>query len=127
MSLLLTALVLAVSPASKSCTFENATRAEVREIAGAPDKWFDRCVRLDGYVTSNVFYEDVAGYYRRQASDKRDRPNDGWLGLYFRTDDDWQKLLRRAEVVGIVETCERGYANAEATREPNEIIFVTGY
>jgi hypothetical protein len=127
MSPLLTALALAAAPSPQPCTFETATPTDVREMARNPERWFDRCVRLDGFVAANVFYEDVAGAYRRLASDGSDRPNDGWLGLYFSNNRDWQKPLRRASVVGTVHSCERIYDRAEANLGPNQIVFVTGY
>src|SRR5687768_16721562 len=113
MSPLLTALALAAVPAPQPCTFETAIPADVREIARNPEKWFDRCVRLDGFVASPYFYEDVAGFYRSDAADARDRPNEGWLGLYFPGRGNWGQPLRRASVAGVVGDCQRSYEAAE--------------
>ena len=127
MSLLLTALALAASPVPQTCTFETAILTETRVIAADPEKWFGRCVRLDGYTSFYTFIEDVEGAYRRGANDEADRPNDGWLGLYFQQDTQLRRQLHRASVIGIVDSCDRIVERAEASLQPDEMIFITGY
>ena len=128
MSPLLTALALAATPAPQSCSFETAVPADVREMARDPEKWFDRCVRLDGFVAGHSFYQDVAGLYRASAADALDRPNEGWLGLYFRSRGNWGRHLRRASVAGVVGDCQRSYKAAQAAAtDPNTLIMMLGY
>lgn len=125
---MLTALLAAsLSAAPPACTLRSAEPATVRELAAAPEKWLGRCVRLEGFTTGYTFYQDVAGTYRYDASDRDRRPNDGWLGLYFRQGRDHRRGMRRATVAGIVHDCERDYESAAATAGPNEIIMPVGY
>lgn len=123
--MLLIALVAAARP--QACTLENAQPATVREIAAAPDRWFGRCVRLEGLTTGQTFYQDVEAGYRRDASDKEDRPNDGWLGLYPREGRVDRRRPRRASVAGIVQDCGRNYEAAEAGAGPEVLIMSVGY
>jgi hypothetical protein len=97
-------------------------------MARDPEKWFDRCVWLNGYVAGHSFYQDVAGYYRDDAADARDRPNEGWLGLYFRGRGNWGRPLRRAAVTGVVGDCQRSYQAAKAAATgANTLIMMLGY
>jgi hypothetical protein len=96
-------------------------------MAADPEKWFGRCVRLDGYTSFYTFYEDVTGMYRRAANDRADRPNDGWLGLYVPRSAELHRKLHRASVIGIVDSCERIHERAKAGLKPNQMIFITGY
>jgi hypothetical protein len=109
------------------CTIESAIQTDVRAISVHPEKWFGRCVSLQGYTSLYTFYDDVGGLYRRSANDEADRPNDGWLGLYVVPGGGLRTDFHRASVFGIVDSCERIYERAEAALQPNEIIFLTGY
>ncbi|MET1110349.1 MAG: hypothetical protein ABWX67_02360 [Allosphingosinicella sp.] len=123
--MLLAALLAAAAP--QTCTLEEAQPATVREMAAAPDKWFDRCVRLEGFTTGNTFYQDIAATYRYGASDEEDRPNDGWLGLYFREDGGEPRRPTRVSVAGRVHDCARDYEAAAAQSNPGELIMSVGY
>lgn len=122
--MLLAALLAAAAP--QSCTPENAQPAKVREIAAEPGKWLGRCVRLQGYSTGRILYQDVAGGYRHEASDKEDRPNDGWLGLEFREKGAFRREPFRAQVVGRVHDCRADRAAAEAKSRPGRIVVAYG-
>ena len=123
--MLLAALLAAATP--EACTLRNAQPATVREIAAAPDKWFDRCVRLEGFTMGRIFYQDAAGTYRYRASDEEDRPNDGWIGLYVRQGRANRRRALRASVAGIVSSCARDYAKAKARAGPDELVMPIGY
>lgn len=113
--------------AAPTCTTPVAVRTTVEEIAAAPEKWFDRCVRLDGYVSGYHFYSDARGYYRSHAADRDDHLNDGWLGLYFADRGELRKPAGRISLVGVVNDCERSYKAATAAAGPNTLIMMSGY
>lgn len=96
-------------------------------MARNPAQWFDRCVRIDGYVAHYRFYSDVAGLYAANASNSSDRLNDGWLGLYVRDSRSLRNGFRRATVVGMVQSCDRSYEQALAAAEPDSMIMMIGY
>jgi hypothetical protein len=121
------AALLAVAKPAPACTAATAVAARLEEIAAAPDQWFDRCVRLDGYAEGGAFYSGVEGFYRRGAGDAADRPNEGWVGLYLAGDKGWRRPLRRATVVGRVDACGRIYERSTAAAEPGSIIMLLGY
>ena len=123
----LTALLLALgAPApAQSCTLDSAVPASTREMARHPDPWLGRCVRLEGFVSWNRYFADVAGAYSYRAADSEDRGNDGWLGLYL--PGPWVGTLRRGTVWGVLHDCGRDYDTAEANLGPNEIVFMTGF
>jgi hypothetical protein len=125
--MLLAALLAAASPAPDSCSFETAEPVTIEQLAQAPTKWLDRCVRLGGYAVGNAFYSDVSGFYRRRASDADERPDEGWLGLYLVDQGQRQASLRRAEAVGQLDDCDRLYDAAQAAAEPGAIIMMVGY
>jgi len=122
--LVLAALLAASAP---QCTVSTAVRATVEEMAREPERWFDRCVRLNGYVSGYTFYSGPKGHYRRFASDKEDHPNDGWLGLYFEDRRESRKESGRASLIGVVDDCGRSYRAATATAKPGELIMMLGY
>jgi hypothetical protein len=122
--MLLAALLAAATP--QSCTLENARPATVREIAAKPGKWLGRCVRIQGYSEGHVLYQDVAGSYRHDASDKEDRRNDGWLGLEFREKRSYRRPPFKAQVVGRVHDCRADHAAAEARTRPGRIVIAYG-
>ncbi|MBC7986015.1 MAG: hypothetical protein H7X93_05010 [Sphingomonadaceae bacterium] len=109
------------------CQFETAEPASLYEMAAEPESWFDRCVRVEGFATSNVFYADVAGYYRAASRNERDRRNQGWLGLYFADGDQRANEFRHAEIVGRLESCERSSERAMADAPEGTIIMPIGY
>ena len=113
-------------PQEQVCTARNAIPADVRRMAREPERWLGRCARLEGYVSYNRFYSDVAGYYRYVSSDYADHRNDGWLGLYPRRRYGFRGPMQRGSVVGIVHDCETDRARAEAER-PDSIIMMTGF
>ncbi|HEX8644565.1 MAG TPA: hypothetical protein VF702_11705 [Allosphingosinicella sp.] len=116
-----------VGPAAgPGCTFDTAVPADVRQMAEEPARWLDRCVRIEGYVSYNRFYADVAGYYSYVASDYADRRNDGWLGLYPWRRYGFRGPMRRGSVVGIVHDCETDQERAEA-ETPGGFIMMTGF
>lgn len=117
---MLLAALLAVAAPPGACV-----SVDVRVIARAPARWFDRCVRLRGYVVRNIFYADAGGAYAAAANDSSGRSNDGWLGLYLRgrqTD-----RLRRGTVTGILRDCGRDWAEEAARAGPNELVMSIGY
>jgi hypothetical protein len=95
-------------------------------MAREPQRWLGRCVRLEGYVSYNHFYSDVAGFYRYFASDYQDHRNDGWLGLYPRRRYGFRGPLQRGAVVGVVHDCETDRDRAEAER-PDSIVMMLGF
>ena len=95
-------------------------------MAVEPGRWLGRCVRLEGYVSFNRFYADVAGYYSYDAANHDDRQNDGWLGLYPRRRYGFRGPMRRGSVVGIVHDCETDRDRAEAA-SPDSIIMMRGF
>src|SRR4051812_10496285 len=109
------------------CTLAAAEPTTIREIAREPKRWLGRCVRLEGFTSGYTFYEDAAGLYRSVASDSADRPNDGWLGLYFSDSSDFKKGSRHASVAGYVDDCERSYDEGVAQADPGEIVMMVGY
>jgi hypothetical protein len=124
---LLLAAALQAAPA-RACDARGAVAADVREMARNPDAWLGRCVRIEGYVWGRTFFSDVGGFYASRASNKNDRLNDGWLGLYF---DGWHEApwrrLRRATVTGILHDCGRDYERAQAEAGPDTIVMPIGY
>lgn len=124
--MLVAALLAMASPAeAPACTLETAVPASVREMARDPDRWLDRCVRLEGYVSANRFFADVAGIYAYSATDNEDRLNDGWLGLYL--EERWVPALRRGTVWGVLQDCQRNYERAQAAAGPDTIVMMLGY
>lgn len=123
--MLLAALLAAATP--PACTLESAQPTTVREVATAPDTWVGRCVRLEGFTTGSTFYQDVGGTYRFKASDKEDRPNDGWLGLYFLQKGAYRRKPLEASVAGVVDTCSRQWDELQAQAGPNDLVMLTGY
>jgi hypothetical protein len=115
------------APDAAPCELHSAERVATRTVSSAPEHWLDRCVALEGYVDGRIFYEDVAGYYRRHANDYEDRLNDGWLGLYFPSTGHPTGGLRRGTVVGRLSSCERDYEQAVAEAAPDAIVMMTGY
>jgi hypothetical protein len=121
-------LLAAAQPgAAESCTWENAVRADVRAMAVAPQPWIGRCVRLEGLVTSNVYFADVAGAYAASATNERDRANDGWLGLYLPRNRDYSRRPVRAELIGTIDTCEASHARRSAQAGPDGLVMMFGY
>lgn len=116
----------AAQPAAPACNWRNAVPADLRVLAAAPAQWLDRCVRLEGMVQRNVFYSDVAGLYAAFATNKDDRRNDGWLGLY-RDAPRFYGALRRGSIIGIVQDCAVQYERAMAQAAPGELLMSTGY
>lgn len=110
-----------------SCTWQDAVPADVRQMAAEPERWRGRCVRLQGYVAHNLFVADIAGGYSSQATNRADRPNDGWLGLYFRSRRDYRFAPRRGTVVGVVDDCASNYARGAARAAPDTLVMATGY
>ncbi|MBV9883863.1 MAG: hypothetical protein JO276_12720 [Sphingomonadaceae bacterium] len=121
------ALALATPSAGPTCTLRTAVPASAREMGRNPNPWLGRCVRLDGFVSWNKFYADIGGAYAEAASDRVDRHNDGWLGLYFERGRDWKPVLRRATVYGILHDCGRDYQAAALAAGPNTLVMSTGY
>jgi hypothetical protein len=122
---LLAILGMAQAAPPQPCTMRNAMQAEVRVMARDPDRWLNRCVRVQGYVRWNIFYADVGGAYVAEANDRADRLNQGWLGLYLR--DGQRRSLRAGTVTGILRDCGRDLAEAEAAAGPNELVMGIGY
>lgn len=123
---LLAAQALAAAPATRPCAAREAVTVDLRAVARAPEAWFERCIRMDGFVSRNRFYADVGGYYASAANDADARRNEGWLGLYT-IKRRWPEQLVHATVTGRLGSCERAAAAAEARRKPNVIIMLTGY
>jgi hypothetical protein len=113
-------------PHGADCTMANAVPADAQRMAREPARWLGRCVRIEGYVSYNHFYSDVAGFYRYFASDYRDHRNDGWLGLYPRDRYGFRGPMRRGAVAGVVHDCETDRDRAEAER-PDSIVMMTGF
>ncbi|MBV9931420.1 MAG: hypothetical protein JO013_10815 [Alphaproteobacteria bacterium] len=84
-------------------------------------------MRLDGYVFGSTFADDVGGRYRMTASDALDRPNEGWVGLYFGKGTHRPSATVAASIVGVVHACERDYAEAAAQAGPDQLIVQYGY
>ena len=123
--LLATLLAIASASAPASCTLNRAVPASVREVARDPERWLDRCIRLEGYVRWNRYYADVAGAYSAHATDAADRMNDGWLGLYL--PGQLTADLRRGTVWGVLQDCHRNYERAAAEAGPNTLVMMLGY
>lgn len=119
-------LALAAS-ASASCGFQNAREVQPNELMAAPEEWIGECVHLNGYVSGYTFFADVAGVYRFGAANRMYDPNQGWLGLYFDDQSDWQDRMRSASVVGRVNTCQRSYEAALAEADEDTLIMMIGY
>lgn len=120
-------LAALLAMALPQCTPTNSVSVTVEEMAREPSRWFDRCVRLDGFVSGNAFYSSPAGRYRRFAADKKDRPNEGWLGLYFGQEEELQKPFGKATLVGRVSDCVRDYEAAVASGGPDTLTMPIGY
>jgi len=125
--LLAAALALSSPPAEPRCTLSIAVPASVREMGRHPEQWLGRCVRVEGYVSWNKFYVDVAGAYAEAASNRNDRANDGWLGLYYRGSRRLNRDLRRGTVYGVLHDCGRDYDAAAATAGPDTLVMPVGY
>jgi hypothetical protein len=123
----LVALLMASAPEARPCTRANAVPADVRQIAAEPERWRGRCVRLEGYVAHNLFVADIAGGYSAQATNRADRRNDGWLGLYFQSRRDYRFAPRRGTVVGVVDDCASNYARGVAEAAPDTLVMPSGY
>lgn len=118
-------LAAAQTAPSPSCVAPRAVAADVRVMARAQEQWLGRCVRLQGYVIGNIFYADAGGAYAAAASDRDDRRNDGWLGVYV--PGRWPRTLRAGSVTGILHDCGRDWQEEDARAGPNEIVMSLGY
>jgi len=125
--ILAAALALSSPAAEPACTLGTAIPASVREMRRAPEHWLGRCVRLEGYVRWNTFYADVAGAYAASATDREDRINDGWLGLYPGRGIPLSRDLRRGTVYGLLHDCARDYQAATAGADPDTWVMSIGY
>lgn len=109
------------------CDFDAAEPVSIYEAAAGPERWIDRCVRIDGFAIGDSFYADVAGVYRSVASNARDRLNQGWLGLYLAEDEQFADELRRATIVGRLDDCERMYEEGATATEEGGLFMLMGY
>lgn len=125
--MLLAALLALAAPQAgrPPCAIAGAAPASLREIARDREAWVGRCVRMEGYSVGNFFYADVAGYYASRASNRVDRENDGWLGLY-RASARVARGLERGTVVGTVSYCGHG-RDSDAEPDPNVVVMFVGY
>ncbi|MGH8525568.1 MAG: hypothetical protein ACREXY_15605, partial [Gammaproteobacteria bacterium] len=96
-------------------------------MAREPSKWFDRCVRLEGYVSGYRFFSGPKGMYREAASDAEDHKNDGWLGLYFEEREEIKKPSGRISLIGRVDDCNRAYERGSKGAASGTIIMMMGY
>jgi hypothetical protein len=125
--MLVAALLVAAAAAAPACDAERATPVTVSQMARAPERWLGRCVRVSGIVSGNIFYDDVEGVYRAEATDADTRANEGWLGLYASPPEPERRGPFRASVAGIVHDCTLDYEKAVADSNPDDLIMPTGY
>jgi len=121
------ALLAAAAPAAAACDLRHAEPTTARTVGAHPDAWIGRCVRLEGLTVGRTFYDDIGGMYRATATDRDDRLNEGWLGMYFEEARADIKTPLRATVAGIVHDCERDDEAAQAAAGPDVLVMMVGY